>query len=199
VNTSFGASLLRKDRLCCATPAHYAGYASSLLQSLAPLPLVGAVSASPAGRSAPVNPHRSRVVVSRCCRSPSEAATSPRLQSGAFFRCALRPCGRAVASRLQRDQALAARRSASPRIPAETPSPGSPPNTATLAPPSLRSRRAGPCQSLPLHPAPHPALSSLTATPSSLHLSRDEELRGTAAASRGAATSAKHETPGLQI
>jgi hypothetical protein len=39
----------------------------------------------------------------------------------------------------------------------------------------------------------------LTATPSSLHLSRDEELRGTAAASRGAATSAKHETPGLQI
>ncbi|SAL73171.1 hypothetical protein AWB69_08938 [Caballeronia udeis] len=120
------------------------------------------------------------------------------VRAGLFFRCAPRSFERAVQSRLQREKALAARRLASVDLRAETPSPVSPSTTATVVMPSHRSRRAGPCCRCATART-HPALESLTAAHACLFLSRDEELRGTAAASKGAAFSAKHDTPGLRI
>jgi hypothetical protein len=119
-------------------------------------------------------------------------------RAGLFFRCAPRSCERAVESRLQREKALAARRLASVDLRAETPPPVSPSTSATVVTPSQRSRRAGPCCRCATART-HPALESLTAAHACLFLSRDEELRGTAAASKGAAFSAKHGTPGLRI
>ena len=118
--------------------------------------------------------------------------------AGLFFRCAPRSCERAVQSRLQREKALAARRLASVDLRAETPPPVSPSTTATVVTPSQRSRRAGPCCRCATART-HPTLESLTAAHACLFLSRDEELRGTAAASKGAAFSAKQGTPGLRI
>ena len=119
-------------------------------------------------------------------------------RAGLFFRCAPRSYERAVESRLQRERALAARRFTSVDLRAETPPPVSPSTTATVVTPSHRSRRAGPCGRYATART-NPALESLTAAHACLILSRDEELRGTAAASKGAAISAKHGTPGLRI
>ncbi|CAE6842907.1 hypothetical protein R20943_07201 [Paraburkholderia aspalathi] len=144
---------------------------------------------------------KSLTVHALCCRVvvvvPRKQHLSP-AHAGLFLRCALRSFERAFESRLLRENALAAWRFASADLPAETPSPDFSSTTATLATPSHRSRRAGPCCRYATART-NPALESLTAAQACLHLSRDEELRGTAAASRGAAISAKHDTPGLQI
>lgn len=131
------------------------------------------------------------------------AVTGPRMQHvypahAGFFFASLPVLAYALSCRA--DGAMGARRAAirfaclypQPSIPSF------PSNLATIGPLRRRSRRTGPCCRCATART-IPELDSLTVAASRLNPSRDDELRGTAAASGAAVSSAEPQTWGLRI